>query len=155
MVALMGLSVRDEGNPEGEIAVEFTGLRPGEKLFEELVLGDNVMRTDHPMILRAREYALPWKYMRTLLDDLIAAVKASDCPEAIRLLSDAVAEYQPSPGLTDLVTTRRIELGLEHDNVAELPARRRGAPNVVPAAVARNAGTDRARGDRSTLNPSS
>jgi len=125
MIGLMGLTLRDEENTQGDIAIEFTGLRPGEKLFEELLLGDNVTRTEHPMILRAREYALPWKHVRRLLDELISAAKTFDCRKAIWLLSDAVAEYLAAPELADLVATRRIELGLDADNVTELPARSR------------------------------
>ena len=152
MVALMGLCVRDEANPEGDIAIEFTGLRPGEKLFEELLLGDNVMRTDHPMILRAREYALPWKYVRTLLDDLSVAARNFDSRAAIGLLADAVAEYRSFPRVMDLVTTRRIELGLERDNVAALPTRQGRGPRAAQRGV-REAGTRAARSDRSGSNP--
>ncbi len=125
MISLMGMTVRDEAHPDGDIAIEYTGLRPGEKLFEELVLGDNVTPTDHPMILRAREYALPWKHVRKMLDDLTAAAKEFDCREVICLLADAVAEYQPPVALVDLVANRRVALGLDADNVTELPARRR------------------------------
>ncbi len=153
MVALMGLSVRDPANPDGDIAIEFTGLRPGEKLFEELLLGDNVMRTDHPMILRAREYALPWKYVRTLLDDLIAAARNFDSREAVGLLSDAVAEYRSSPEIIDLVTTRRVELGLERDNVAELPARKGGSARPPQHSGVREPSPMSARTDRSSSNP--
>jgi len=146
MVGLMGRTVRDEANPEGDIAIEFTGLRPGEKLFEELLLGDNVTQTEHPMILRAREYALPWKHVRGLLDQLAAACGKYDCRKVIWLLSDAVAEYFAAPELADLVARRRIALGLDADNITELPprspvrdgvSRRRGPPGVPkrPAAA--------------------
>jgi FlaA1/EpsC-like NDP-sugar epimerase len=155
MVNLMGMTVRDEGNPTGDIAIEFTGLRPGEKMFEELVLGDNVTRTDHPMILRAREYALPWKHVRKLLDDLNTAAKAFDCRRAIWLLADAVAEYQPSPEFVDLVANRRISLGLDADNVTELPTRRhqnRLVSEPHPSGAPARAG-ERTHGDRSAAGP--
>jgi FlaA1/EpsC-like NDP-sugar epimerase len=160
MIGLMGMTVRDETNPNGDIAIEFTGLRPGEKMFEELLLGDNVTRTDHPMILRAREYALPWKHIRKLLDDLTSAAKAFDCRRAIWLLADTVAEYQPSAEFVDLVSSRRIALGLDADNVTELPTRRyQSRANVEgPAggAHARSISTgDRAAGDRSASGPTS
>src|SRR5205807_649875 len=58
LVSLMGLTVRDAQNPEGDIAIEYTGLRPAEKLFEELLIGSNVTGTDHPMIMRAMEHRL-------------------------------------------------------------------------------------------------
>lgn len=158
MVNLMGMTVRDETNPNGDIAIEFTGLRPGEKMFEELVLGDNVTRTDHPMILRAREYALPWKHMRKLLDDLNTAAKAFDCRRAIWLLADTVAEYQPSPEFVDLVASRRIALGFDADNVTELPTRRHqnrsASEGHQPGTPARASGSaERAHSDRSAAGP--
>lgn len=61
MVHLSGLSVRSERSPHGDIAIEFSGLRPGEKLYEELLIGDNVNPTDHPMIMRANEEHLSWE----------------------------------------------------------------------------------------------
>jgi FlaA1/EpsC-like NDP-sugar epimerase len=157
MINLMGMTVRDEANPDGDIAIEYTGLRPGEKLFEELLLGDNVTHTPHPMILRAREYALPWKHVRKMLDDLTAASKTFDCRRTISLLADAVAEFQPSAELVDLVANRRITLGLDADNVTELPARRRGnrpSPDTAAAPAARTAaGSERTTGDRPNLSP--
>ena len=60
MISLMGLTVRDAANPEGDIEIEYTGLRTAEKLFEELLIGTNVTGTDHPMIMRAMEHSLPW-----------------------------------------------------------------------------------------------
>ena len=124
MIRLMGLTVRDKTNPKGDIAVEYTALRPGEKLYEELLLGDNVRRTEHPMILRAMEQSLPWQYVRKVLDELFAATDSFDARRAIGLLQQAVAEYRASSVLVDVVTTRRIKLGLEVDNVTELDSRR-------------------------------
>jgi FlaA1/EpsC-like NDP-sugar epimerase len=65
MIHLSGLTVRDEENPEGDIEIQFTGLRPGEKLYEELLIGSNVTGTEHPMIMRAIEHSLPWVKSRT------------------------------------------------------------------------------------------
>jgi len=59
MIHLSGYEVQDEENPEGDISIEFTGLRPGEKLYEELLIGDNVSQTEHPRIMRAEEKMLP------------------------------------------------------------------------------------------------
>ncbi len=158
MIGLMHMTVRDDANPDGDIAIEYTGLRSGEKLFEELVLGDNVTRTDHPMILRAREYALPWKYVRKVLDDLAVACKAFDCQRAICLLADAVAEYQSPVSLGDLVAIRRVAMGLDADNVTELPARRRtnrsDADSSFSAGAAQGSGSsEHAVGDRSAASP--
>lgn len=145
MIALTGHSLRDEANPNGDIEVVFTGLRPGEKLFEELLLGDNVARTEHSMILRAREKALPWAEVHRLLDELKAAALAFDCRRTIRLLQDAVEEYRAAPNVADLVATRRAELGLDSDNVTDLQSRRRASlpqqPAGQPVHVAATAGT--------------
>ncbi|PMY44771.1 polysaccharide biosynthesis protein, partial [Pseudomonas sp. GW456-L12] len=70
MIQLSGFSVRDESNPDGDIAITFTGLRPAEKLFEELLIGQNVMGTEHPRILRAIEHSLPWPEVEGLLEEL-------------------------------------------------------------------------------------
>jgi UDP-N-acetylglucosamine 4,6-dehydratase len=134
MIALTGHTVRDASNPRGDIEIVYTGLRPGEKLFEELLLGDNVARTEHPMILRAREKALPWDEVHRLLDELKIATLAFDCRRAIRLLQDAVAEYRAAPELADLVTARRAELGLDADNVTDLQSRRRASLPHPPVA---------------------
>ncbi len=70
MINLMGLTVRDAGNPDGDIEIEYTGLRTAEKLFEELLIGTNVTGTDHPMIMRAIEHRLSWPKMQQVLNEL-------------------------------------------------------------------------------------
>ncbi|MEP7244889.1 MAG: nucleoside-diphosphate sugar epimerase/dehydratase, partial [Gammaproteobacteria bacterium] len=74
MISLMGLTVRDAANPDGDIEIEYTGLRTAEKLFEELLIGTNVTGTDHPMILRAMEHSIPWPRMQQLLNELLVAL---------------------------------------------------------------------------------
>ncbi len=93
MVNLMGLTVRDAENPEGDIEIEYTGLRTAEKLFEELLIGTNVTGTDHPMILRAIEHRLPWMRMQQILNDLLVTLANFDCHRALALLAESVAEY--------------------------------------------------------------
>jgi FlaA1/EpsC-like NDP-sugar epimerase len=93
MVSLMGLTVRDAHNPEGDIQIEYTGLRAAEKLFEELLIGTNVMGTEHRMILRAMEHHLPWPRMQQILNDLLLALATSDCHRTLALLVESVAEY--------------------------------------------------------------
>ena len=78
MVRLAGRTIRDAQNPLGEIEIAFTGLRPGEKMFEELVIGDGVEKTRHPGILRARESFIPWKELEPLLQRLEAAISQHD-----------------------------------------------------------------------------
>jgi FlaA1/EpsC-like NDP-sugar epimerase len=107
MINLMGLSVRDEQNPEGDIDIKYTGLRTGEKLYEELLIGNNVTGTDHPRILRAMEHSLPWDKVQYLLDDLLVALASFDCRRALGRLSDAVAEYATAATIEDYVWRRK------------------------------------------------
>jgi len=97
MVALSGLTVRDEEHPEGDIEIVFTGLRPGEKLFEELLIGDNPLPTAHPRILRAREEYLPWADLQQHLDALRQAVAQGNRASIAKLLHELVPGYQPEP----------------------------------------------------------
>ena len=71
LINLMGLTVRDANNPDGDIEIEYTGLRTAEKLFEELLIGTNVTGTDHPMIMRAMEHRLAWPRMQQMLNELL------------------------------------------------------------------------------------
>ena len=101
MILLSGLSVRSADNPHGDIAIEFTGLRPGEKLYEELLIGDNVSPTDHPMIMRANEEMLPWAEYRQVLQRLHEAVADEDCERIRQLLREAVCGYRPEGEIVD------------------------------------------------------
>ena len=78
MVHLAGLSVLDDDNPQGDIMIKFTGLRPGEKLYEELLIGENVSGTQHPMIMRAEEEMLPWSELENLLLELKQCMREYD-----------------------------------------------------------------------------
>src|SRR5258707_3803825 len=110
LVHLMGLTVRDANNPDGDIEIEYTGLRTAEKLLEELLIGSNVTGTDHPMILRAIEHRLSWSKMEQILNDLLVALASFDCHSALELLSAAVAEYQADVDIRDYVWTRKVVL---------------------------------------------
>jgi len=138
MILLSGLSVRDAVTPDGEIEIEYTGLRPGEKLFEELLIGKNVTGTDHPMILRAVEHALPWEELRQLLEALGDATQQFDCRTARTILERAVREYHPESDIQDVVWTRRpapTALPRTEAKVADLQAHRIGrAPTPGGAA---------------------
>jgi FlaA1/EpsC-like NDP-sugar epimerase len=115
MISLMGLSVRDDNNPDGDIEIVYTGLRPAEKLFEELLIGNNVSGTEHPMIMRATEHHLPWPEVAQVLDDLLQAIDSFDCNRARDLLMQTVVEYRPKEDVQDLVWTRKRHL-IEHDH---------------------------------------
>jgi len=126
MINLMGLSVRDAGNPDGDIEISYTGLRSAEKLFEELLIGSNITKTEHPMIMRAMEHSIPWSRMQEILDDLLIELESFDCANALTLLREAVVEYRPADDIRDYVWTRTATLPAARDGkVADLAARRR------------------------------
>jgi FlaA1/EpsC-like NDP-sugar epimerase len=103
MIRLSGCTVRDAENPDGDIEIVYTGLRPAEKLYEELLIGDNVTETDHPRIMRATEHSHTWARMQQLLDELLTAITEFNCEQALALLREAVAEYRPVTQIQDLV----------------------------------------------------
>jgi FlaA1/EpsC-like NDP-sugar epimerase len=103
MVHLAGYTVRDDQHPEGDIEIRFTGLRPAEKLFEELLIGKNVAGTEHPCILRAMEHSLTWEQIKHVLDELAQCSLRFDCDRARDILMRAVAEYQPTDKVQDHV----------------------------------------------------
>jgi FlaA1/EpsC-like NDP-sugar epimerase len=124
MIGLMGMTVRDEKNPDGDIEIEYSGLRPAEKLFEELLIGNNVSGTDHPMILRAMEHALPWERVEELLREMQLALRAFDTERTIALLGEAVVEYKAASPLHDLVTQEKRAVVAEQGKVTDLQSRR-------------------------------
>ncbi|MEH6482688.1 MULTISPECIES: nucleoside-diphosphate sugar epimerase/dehydratase [Pseudomonas] len=103
MIHLSGLSLRTDRCPHGDISIEFTGLRPGEKLYEELLIGDNVTPTEHPMIMRADEEHLPWDDFRPILTGLFSAIKADDLDRVRWVLRSTVSGYKPEGEIVDLV----------------------------------------------------
>ncbi|HTU65700.1 MAG TPA: nucleoside-diphosphate sugar epimerase/dehydratase, partial [Steroidobacteraceae bacterium] len=103
MIQLAGYTVRDDKHPDGDIEIRFTGLRPAEKMFEELLIGKNVTGTEHPRILRAMEHSLTWDQMRHVLDDLAQCSIRFDCERARDILLRAVPEYRPTDRVQDLV----------------------------------------------------
>lgn len=120
MISLSGLSVRDSNTPNGDIEIIFSGLRPGEKLYEELLIGDNPQETQHPKIRRASEVFISWDKLMPVLDTIRQAVRNSDY-EVIRdtLLTSALG-YEPSSELVDLLYQPEEEAAMISD--AELRA---------------------------------
>jgi FlaA1/EpsC-like NDP-sugar epimerase len=108
MIALTGCTVREEANPEGDIEIKYTGLRPAEKLFEELLIGTDVSGTRHPRIMRAKEDYLDLDSLDSLIGELEAASLALDRVRARQILLDSVGEYDPSNGIEDLVWLSRF-----------------------------------------------
>ena len=103
MVNLMGRTVQDDANPDGDIEIRYIGLRPAEKLYEELLIGSNVSSTQHPRIMRADEDFLPFDALSGFLDDLQAAAGKLDYSRAREILLHAVQEYSSDNGIDDLV----------------------------------------------------
>jgi FlaA1/EpsC-like NDP-sugar epimerase len=100
-IELSGLTLRDEQNPDGDIELMVTGLRPGEKLFEELLIGDNPQTTDHPRIMQANEAHLPWTELETELAKLDVAIKQNDVQAVRAQLEHLVVGYKPNSPIVD------------------------------------------------------
>ena len=93
--------IRLSGFTEDDIGIEITGLRPGEKLYEELLIGDNVSPTEHPMIMRADEEFLSWDALGRVLDELFAAVEREDFIAVRQVLQRVVSGYVPEGEIVD------------------------------------------------------
>ena len=103
MIQLSGLHVLDDDNPDGDIEIKCIGLRPGEKLYEELLVGDNTSETDNPLILRAKEAMLDWVILKPILDQLHEATKKSDQEKVRELLIEIVPDFKPQCDIADLL----------------------------------------------------
>jgi FlaA1/EpsC-like NDP-sugar epimerase len=109
MVELFGLTVRDETNPDGDIEMITTGLRPAEKLYEELLIGDNPTPSPHPLIMRAREDFVPWSELEGSLKDLERHIENGDVYATKSLLASLVSGYTPTSDIVDFVYLKRLE----------------------------------------------
>lgn len=103
MVRLSGLTLLTPDNPEGDIAIEYVGLRPGEKLYEELLIGENVMPTHHPMIMRANENRIDWRSLKIILNELAGAIADDNYPRIRSLFTEVVDGYQPEREVVDWI----------------------------------------------------
>ena len=108
MVELSGLRVKDENHPEGDIEIKVTGLRPGEKLYEELLIGDDPMPTQHPRIMKAHEEFIPWSELQPQLHSLQIAAENSDVEMIRGLLQRLVKGYQPEKEIGDWVYREQL-----------------------------------------------
>src|SRR5690606_36853007 len=95
MIHLSGHTVRSPENTTGDIEITFTGLRPGEKLYEELVIGGEVTGTQHPLIMRVKEAAAGWPETLAHVRELETLCQAGDTPNIIALLAQTVEGYVP------------------------------------------------------------
>jgi FlaA1/EpsC-like NDP-sugar epimerase len=114
MVELSGLKVRNEVCPDGDIEIVITGLRPGEKLFEELLIGENPEPTQHQRIMKAHEECLPWDRLKCELTELSGALDGNDVYALRAILQRLVSGYQPSGDIVDWV---HLEGGGEAGNL--------------------------------------
>jgi len=103
IIELSGLTLKNKKNPEGDIEIQIKGLRPGEKLFEELLIGDNPKTTYHPRILKAHEKFMPWDELQGHLRSLSLAISVNDVPAIRRFLQQIVIGYRPNDQVVDWV----------------------------------------------------
>jgi len=96
MIHLSGFDLITSENPDGQIEIKITGLRPGEKLYEELLIGDNVYVTEHPQIMQAREKLLSWDTMEAVVHQLLSASKDNDLKIIKNLFVEYIEGYVPS-----------------------------------------------------------
>jgi FlaA1/EpsC-like NDP-sugar epimerase len=107
MIHLSGLEIKDDNHPTGEIEINFTGLRPGEKLYEELLIGDNVSKTSHPSIMRAEEQTISWDELNKMLLSLKEATNNDDFEQVRRILRQAVSGFVPQCEISDLLWAQK------------------------------------------------
>jgi FlaA1/EpsC-like NDP-sugar epimerase len=108
MVELSGLTVRDEQNPDGDIEIKIMGLRPGEKLYEELLIGDNPQPTSHSKIMKANEEFIPWAEFEGRLRSLETALNVNDVGVIRLMMEKLITGYVPSDQIVDLVYLEQI-----------------------------------------------
>ena len=113
MIVLSGMTVRDAAHPQGDIALHITGLRPGEKLYEELLIGDNPQPTEHPRIMKAQENLLPWPQLQQQLIALQGCMVANDVAGLVQLLLRLVSGFRSGP-VVDNITLQ--QQGAAHQN---------------------------------------
>ena len=103
MIALSGLKLKDEFHPDGDIEIKYIGLRPGEKLNEELLVGDNTSKTDNPLIMRAEEDMLSWGDLKPILDSLKKETQECNQEKIRKLLIELVPNFQPQCEIVDIL----------------------------------------------------
>ncbi len=103
LIQLSGLEIKSAENPNGDIEIQYTGLRPGEKLFEELLIGDNVESTTHKRIMTANECYLPKEDFDFIFNGLVEACDESDQDKIRKILLSAPTGFNPTDGISDLV----------------------------------------------------
>jgi FlaA1/EpsC-like NDP-sugar epimerase len=110
MISLSGLSVQDKKNLEGDVKIEITGLRPGEKLYEELLLGDDPQPTKHPKIQKAQDPFIPWNELESYLNKLEVLIKENKVEEILIILKELVTGYQPNKYIVDQISLKQTKI---------------------------------------------
>ena len=106
MIELSGYRVKDDAHLDGDIEIQVTGLRPGEKLYEELLIRDNPMKTEHPRIFRAKEVSITAEDLLVRLQELKAGLETLDRKAVMTVVKECVPEYQPKGTVEDWVMLR-------------------------------------------------
>jgi FlaA1/EpsC-like NDP-sugar epimerase len=119
MIHLSGFEVKDDDNPSGDIEITYTGLRPGEKLYEELLIGSNVMPTQHELIMSAEEDSLLWAEIELFLKKFSDAVDSNDVQKSRSLLLEAVSGYLPQCNVADLIYEKNRQ-SKDNGNILDL-----------------------------------
>jgi FlaA1/EpsC-like NDP-sugar epimerase len=114
----MGFTIQDEKNPKGEIKLQFSGLRPGEKLYEELLIDDHAKPTRHSRILTANERSLSWSDVSVILNDINDAMRAEDTELLRQILLAAPLEYQPE-NTTNINVVEKDKKNISNNNLSE------------------------------------
>lgn len=123
LIHLSGLEVKDEDNPDGDIEIIYTGLRPGEKLYEELLIGENNLPTRHPLIMSANEDSLPWEELGNYIDQFERVIESHDVEKSRELLVEAVKGFTPQCDVADLVQEKKLKSSdaPRKDNIIQYP----------------------------------
>tara|TARA_Y100000766_G_C18646988_1_gene478483 strand:- start:272 stop:724 length:453 start_codon:yes stop_codon:yes gene_type:complete len=103
LISLSGLKLKDENNPDGDIEIIFTGLRPGEKLFEELLIGDNVSITSHKKIFRAEEEFIGKSEIQDIIDQIIHISATNDINAYKEILAKVIQGYEKKDEIVDML----------------------------------------------------
>jgi FlaA1/EpsC-like NDP-sugar epimerase len=103
MIELSGLTLRDEKTPDGDIEIEVVGLRPGEKLYEELLIGESPQRTPHPRVVKAQEDFMSWIELEQNLKTLDMLLDTNDVRAVRRIMERLVPGYIPNSNIVDWV----------------------------------------------------
>ena len=123
LIHLSGLEIKDDENPEGDIEIVYTGLRPGEKLYEELLIGEKDLPTRHPLIMAANEDGLSWEALNNYLVQFEQAIESNDVEKSRQLLVESVTGFSPQCDVADLVQEKKQTTadGPRKDNIIQYP----------------------------------